>query len=256
MKTFCSIRNGCPGRSRLRPGLGAVALAAAGLVWVAGCSDDVVCADKTTPYIVARVEEVGAGRAGSTQVEVYCASDPRMSPGSLSATIAQRQLSDPVEAEDQVGFLMTLSDTQIVWQTGTSCPLEVTTEFGIATSQEAVPGSFEVTAPETVTVGEPLTLSWTASNGADYYRVQAALDGTQGTTELDIAVSGTSVSLDATEVGSAGVFSGVVWAVAGRFPQSGAEGNVADEGWGYYSIAYRDSSGDFEVVVLDSAALR
>lgn len=222
---------------------------------VAGCSDDVVCTDETTPYVVARVEEVGAGRAGSTDVEVYCSSDPRMSPSQIDASIAERQLSGPVEAPDQVGFLMTLADTQVVWQPGTSCLLEVTTEFGIASSQEVVPGSFEVTAPETTVLGELLTLSWTESTGADYYRVQAMLDGPDGDSELDIAVAGTSVSLDETELTSVGTLSGMVWAVSGRFPQSGAAGNVGGAGWGYYSIAYRDAAGEFEVVVLDSAAV-
>ncbi len=269
MKTCCSIRSLCPERSEsdrsasgtappgpaidaLRALVAAPVLIAAVAALLTGCSDDVVCTEHTTPYVVARVEEVGAARAGSTAVEVYCSSDPRMSPGQLNVSIAERQLSGPFEAQDQAGFVMTLSDTQVVWQPGTSCMLEVTTEFGVASSQEVVPGTFEVTAPDTSTLGELLTLSWTESMNADYYRIQATLDGAQGETPLDIAVDGTSVSFDETEVTSAGVFSGRIWAVSGRFPQSGAAGNVAGEGWGYYSIAYRDAAGEFEVVVLDS----
>ncbi len=179
-----------------------------------------------------------------------------MNPSFLSASIALRQLSDPVEAPDRVGFLMALSDTQVVWQPGTSCPLEVTTEFGIASSQEVVPGAFVVTAPQTTILGSQLTLSWTESTSADYYRLQATLEGPRGSSDLDIAIEGTSVSLNETEVPSTGTLSGRIWAVSGRFPQSGAAGNVAGEGWGYYSIAYRDTATEFEVAVIDSAASR
>lgn len=255
MKTCCSTRSRSPERSR-RFVLAYLSLAGAlGLALGAGCSDDVVCTGETTPYVAARIEEVGAARGGSTYVEVYCSSDPRLNPSSLYASVADRRLGDPVEAPDQIGFLMTLSDTLLVWQTGTSCLLEVTTEFGIASAQEVIPGAFEVTAPETVMVGETLSLAWTSSYGADYYRVQASHEGQDGEADLDIAVNGTSVLLDATEVGSAGTLSGVVWAVSGRFPQSGAAGNVAGEGWGYYTVSYREAGDEFEVVVRDASLL-
>jgi hypothetical protein len=271
MRTCCSTRNRCQAPSRpgvpvasnrhlaqppLRRATSIAALAAIGSALLAGCTDDVVCSNEPTPYVTARVEEVGAARAGSTYVEVYCASDPRMSPSSLDVSVGGRQLSDPTEAPDHVGFLLTLSDTLVVWQPGVSCALSVTTESGIASGKETVPASFTVTAPETTIVGETLTLSWTQSSGADYYRVRATLDGPAGTDELDFAVDGTSVSLDGTEVGHPGALSGVVWAVSGRFPETGAAGNIGGEGWGYYSIAYRDAAGEFEVVVRDSARCR
>ncbi len=75
MRTCCSTKSRCPELYRVRQRARAAAAAALSLAalaaFVVGCSDDVVCSDDTTPYVVAHVEEVGGGRSGSTDVEVY-----------------------------------------------------------------------------------------------------------------------------------------------------------------------------------------
>ncbi|MFH1502238.1 MAG: hypothetical protein ABIG03_04250 [Candidatus Eisenbacteria bacterium] len=222
---------------------------------VTGCSDDVVCSEETTPYVSARVEEVGVSRAGSTYVHVYCSHDPL--PGMLDVAVSDRELPDPAEAEDALGLFTSLSDTQVIWQPGTDCRLEVATEYGIAEALEPVPGSFVVTAPETVALDETLELTWTESEDADYYVVEAWLTGRRLTPslergpELDVAVEGTSVSLDLSELPGAGVLTGRVRAVAGPFPRSGSAGNMTGQGWGYFTVSYRDAGGEFQTVVRD-----
>jgi hypothetical protein len=281
MRTCSSTRNLCPGRSSFaaeqrglapaQSGLvrAAVCLALAGCIAVTvGCSDDVVCPDATSPYISARVKEVGAARAGSTYVEVYCSNDPL--PGTFNVSVSERQLPEGTEAEDRLGLVTSLSDTLIVWQPGTNCLLEVTTEFGIASALETVPGTFEVDAPGTLSIDETLTLTWSESQGAAYYVVEAwlatgALDphGTgeatvdprgDGEPVLDIAVEGTSASFGPTELPGMGVLTGRVWAVTGPFPEAGAVGNVTGGGWGYLTVSYRDAGGEFEVVLEDDPA--
>jgi hypothetical protein len=225
----------------------AAIVALASLSVTTGCSDEVVCSDDTTPYVSARVEQVGAARAGSTYVEAYCSNDPL--PGMFDVSVSDRELPDPVEAPDQLGLLTSLTETLVIWQPGTNCLLEVATEFGIATALETVPGPFEVAAPGTIAVSETLTVSWTASEDADYYVVEAWHAGSASV--IDVAVEGTATSFTPSELPGSGLLSGRVRAVAGPFPSAGTSGNVTGEGWGYFTVSYRDAGGDFEVVLVD-----
>ena len=255
MRTCSSIRNLCPGRSSFVRAAVCLALVA-GMAMAVGCSDDVVCSDETSPYISARVEEAGAARAGSTYVEVYCSNDPL--PGTFNVSISDRQLPEGTEAADQLGLVTSLSDTVVVWQPGANCLLKVTTEFGIASGLETVPGTFEVEVPETVAINETLTLNWSEADGASYYLIEAWLaSGARGTRgsrgpDIDVAVEGTSASFGPGELPGTGVLVGRVSAVAGPFPEAGAVGNVTGGGWGYLTVSYRDGGGEFEVVIRDS----
>jgi len=218
-----------------------------------GCSDEVVCGDEIPPYISARVEQTAASRAGSTYVEVHCVSDPL--PGQLVVSVTGRQLPEAVEAPDRPGLLTSLADTQVIWQPGINCVLEVTTGTGISSATEPVPEAVAVTAPDTVELDEDLTLSWTESGDADYYLVVGAVDGTADEQSIDIAVDQPSITFEAGEIATAGLFSGRVWAVAGPFPQSGSTGNIEGEGWGYLSVLYRNHTSEFEVTIEDTAAI-
>jgi len=226
-------------------------LALATLAILSGCTDDVVCGEEVPPYIAARVEQSSAARAGSTYVEVYCVSDPL--PGQLLARVSGDTLPGAQEAAGLPGLSTTFSDTQVIWQPGTGCVLEVTTDTGSSSALETVPGSFEVAAPGTVGLGDELTLSWTASSEADYYLVRGTIAGAQSEMSLDIAVDGNSITLGPSDVGLAGVLSGHVWAVSGPFPQTGSDGNVTGEGWGYFSVMYRVPATEFTVAIEDTA---
>jgi hypothetical protein len=149
---------------------------------------------------------------------------------------------------DDFGLVVTLEEDVIVWQPGTRCSLKVTTNYGFATSSEPVPSSFEVSAPETIVLGEPLAISWTAAEDADYYVLSGALDGG----DISAAAPDTAVTIDAADLPSAGVFRGHVEAVAGPFPGVGTSGNVGGAGWGFFTIAYHDPASAFEVTVVDT----
>jgi hypothetical protein len=230
---------------------GSFILLAACIAIQVGCTDDVVCGEEITPYIAARVEQTAAARAGSTYVEVYCVSDPL--PGTLVASVTGRQLPQAQEAEGLPGLSTTLSDTQVIWQPGTNCVLEVTTSSGISSALEPVPGAFAVAAPDTIDLGDDLTLSWSDADDADYYLVEGVIDGTASEQPLDVAVDGSSITFGPSEMGLAGVLSGRVWAVAGPFPQSGSSGNVTGEAWGFLSVSYRTPASTFHVVIRDTA---
>ena len=224
---------------------GVVTLAA---VWLAGCSDDVVCPDDVPPFISAQVIEVSDGRVGSTFVEVYCSGDPL--PDILAVAINDRQLPDVVPANDRPGFVTTLSETTIVWQPGTNCVLSVANEYGIASSLGTVPGPFEVAAPGTASAGGVAVITWMESDDADYYLLEATIASAFAeTTEIAAVVEGTSFDVDLPLTSGSGVLSGSVSAVSGPLPEAGSVGNVSGEGWGFMNISYRNSASLFHVVV-------
>jgi hypothetical protein len=139
-----------------------------------------------------------------------------------------------------------------VWQPGTQCSLKVTTNYGFAAASEAVPSGFAVTAPETVLLGAPLTLTWTPADGADYYTVTATLDDGGIGSGIAAAVRETTVTIAPEAIPSAGVVLGCVVAVAGPFPEIGSGGNIDGAGWGFFTVAYHDQASVFEVTVADT----
>ncbi len=264
MRTCFSTRSRCrapsssaeppsPGSERdgrlLSLSAGACLLVAVCLVATTGCSDDVFCVDDPALYISATIEEIGLARAGSTYVEVYCSNDPL--PGKFDVVVSDTTLPEATQAPDHLGLVTSLTETLVIWQPGTNCFLEVTTEYGVASAHEPVPGAFEVAAPGTIALGEILTLVWTASDNASYYVVQASLEGSRGTWDIDVAVEGTTTTFGPSELTSTGIFSGRVWAVAGPFPKAGSAGNVTGAGGGFLNVSYRDPGSEFEVVVED-----
>ncbi len=46
-----------------------------------------------------------------------------------------------------------------------------------------------------------------------------------------------------------GVVSGIVETVAGPFPESGTQGNVSGDGWGFFTLRYADAGSAFETAV-------
>ena len=229
--------------------------AASALALGGGCSDDVVCPESVpgdVPFIAASLVETAADGASETAVELYCAADPL--PGILVAFVNERELTDVGPAPDQIGLLATLEESVLVWTTGTRCSLKVTTEYGFATSGATLPEPFQVTAPLFLCVGDALTLTWSRSTSADYYVVSAKLEGTRTESALSATTTDTCASFGPSEIAGPGIVTGVVRAVSGPFPESGASGNVSGAGWGFFTAAYGDTRSAFEVTVLDTAA--
>lgn len=220
----------------------------------AGCTDEVVCPIPTQPdalpFFSARVVEAATVRGDTTWVEVFATADPL--PDYVVASINTRQI-DQLGTAQSPGLLVTLRQSAIVWVPGTGCSLKVTTNYGFATSGETVPTGSQVSAPESVTVGEPLVLTWLPSDDADYYAISATLEeGLRDAVEISAVVEDTSVTIDADAIPFPGTVRGFVEAVAGPFPAVGADGNVGGVGWGFFSIAYRDPGSVFEVTVADT----
>lgn len=229
----------------------AVAFAAA----LAGCSDDVVCPDGAAdgrPYVSATVVETRGADGERTSGTVFCSADTL--PAFLIASVNGRDFPNVVP-DGALGLTATLEDDAVTWQPGSACSLRVATDYGIASASAIVPGSFAVSAPEDIELGEALTLSWTASASADYYAVVATLTGARApeTVQLYAATRDTAVTIAASGITIAGTIAGRVRAVAGPFPDGGEASNVSGAGWGFFTVAFSDTAGAFEVTVNDTA---
>ncbi len=236
--------------------------AATALVFLsAGCSDDLVCPELagTVPYVSAFVAQRSAGEEGSTHAEVVCTADPL--PSQLITFINRRELHVVVPAQG-LDVFATVDDDVVLWQPGISCFLEVTTNYGYATSTVVMPAAAAVTAPAEIPLGDGLELLWESVTDADYYVVSAVLvsepgapvrgaPGSRDTLVLSTITRETSATFPPESLTSTGVVSGFVEAVAGPFPESGAAGNISGDGWGFFSLRYRDCGSGFEVVVSD-----
>jgi hypothetical protein len=238
---------GIPGRL-----LAVVAGLAAAL---AGCTDDVVCPDGSLNarlYVSATVVETRGVEGESASGAVFCSADTL--PVFLIASVNGREFPEVVSS-GTLGLTATLEDDAVAWQPGAACSLKVTTDYGVARACVVVPGSFAVSAPETIGLGEALTLSWTASPAADYYTVVATLAGGRAadTVSLLATTRDTTVTIAASDITMAGVVSGRVRAVAGPFPDGGAAGNVTGAGWGFFTVAFSDTAGAFTVTVHNTA---
>lgn len=244
-----------PTGPRARRRLGALLAALAPTILLVGCSDDVVCPIDTTPdvepFISARIVEAVLARGDTTWVEVYATADSL--PTLLFVSINDRQIDD-VAVDDDFGLVVSLEEDVIVWQPGTQCSLRVTTNYGFAASSEPVPSAFEVSAPETIPLGDSLALSWTAADGADYYVLRGTLEGGGTGDEINATVRDTAVTIGAGEIPFAGVIRGHVEAVAGPFPEIGSAGNIGGAGWGFFTIAYHGPASTFEVTVADTGS--
>jgi hypothetical protein len=240
-------------RKTLLAAIALIALAAA------GCSDDVVCpgvgGEETIPHIAASLSESSDGRAIGTNAEVVCAADPM--PTLLISFINGRELSEVGLAEG-LGLRATFEDDSVLWAPGVSCSLQVTTDFGFATSSVTVPEAADAVAPLESAVGETLTLSWGAASGADYYRVTATLapasagrGGHRDTLGFSVNTRATSVDFGPEDLAFAGDFSGTVESVAGPFPEGGAEGNINGDGSGFFTVRFIDQGGAFSVAIYD-----
>lgn len=231
-----------------RSTLGALVVALSAAFLVAGCSDDVVCPGTAPPdiepFISARIVEVALERGDSTWVEVRAAADSL--PTLLFVSVNDRQIDDV--AVEEFALVVSLEEDAILWHPGTPCSLRVTTNYGFATSSEPVSSGVVVTAPDTIFVGQPLAVSWTAADDADYYVVSGTLDGY----EIVATVRETAVTIEAADIPAAGLVRGRVDAVAGPFPEVGSGGNISGAGWGVLTVAYHDQASVFEVTVVDT----
>ena len=237
-------------------------VAAAALVLLSvGCSDDIICPEAgpadTVPYISAQVVQNSDGPDESTHAEVVCTADPL--PSHLIAFINGRNLP-PVVPPDDLGLLAVLDDDTVLWQPGTRCSLEVTTNYGHATAAVAMPAATTVTAPTEIALGDTLKLVWRSVADADYYEVSAVLVPDAGALMRGARGSRDTLALSATtrdtfavflpgSIVSTGVVSGFVATVAGPFPESGAAGNISGDGWGFFSLRYMDPGSAFDVTV-------
>jgi hypothetical protein len=236
-------------------GTAIAALGVLAVLVVAGCSDDIVCPQfqqDVVPYISARVEQGSDGRAEWAHADVSCTADPV--PTLLIAFITGREISDEAPYEG-AGLRVTLDDDVIVWQPGTVCSLGVTTSYGYATSSEVVPEAVSVVAPEVISLGDTLTLFWNGAPDADYYEVYAELfhvgapAGGRRSVTLSATTRDTRVVFLPEDIEYEGVISGVVEATAGPFPESGAVGNIAGDGWGFFTLQQTGPESEFSVVV-------
>lgn len=227
--------------------------AVCGVLALTGCSDDVVCPEPgpdAVPLVSARVVEKDDASGTGTYVSVFCTADPL--PELYVVSITQRQIDEEGQAQEP-GLVLTLEDSLVVWQPGSPCSLKVTTDYGFASASETVPASPEVSAPATIATGESLPLSWVPVDGADYYIVSAVVMSVtvRDTSEVVFATRETFFELPSDYFESEGVVSGQVDAVAGPFIEGGSEGNVSGAGSGFFTVAYHDSAGVFEVSVSD-----
>ena len=237
--------------------------AAAVLLLAGGCSDDVVCPevvqDGVVPHISASATQGSNGRAEWTYAEVVCSADPL--PSLLIAFINGRELSG-IEASGDLGLVRSLDDDVIVWQPGTACSLEVTTDYGYATATAVVPEAPLVSTPAALTIGDTLRLEWPAAEGANYYRVTGVFTEdpiAAGRDNRDVlafltTTQDTTAAFTTDSITSPGEFSGVVEAVAGPFPQGGTEGNISGDGWGFFTLRYSDVGSAFTVTLSDPRA--
>ncbi len=238
-----------------------VAVATTMILLACGCSDDLVCPElqDTLPYVSALVVQRSDGEEGTTHAEVTCTADPL--PSLLIAFINGRELHVVVPPHG-LDVLATVDDDLVLWQPGTRCSLAVTTNYGYATAAEVMPDAAAVTAPAEISLGDGLELLWESVTDADYYVVSAVLVSEAGapvrgaprsrdTLALSVTTRDTFAVFLPESIVSAGVMSGLVMTVAGPFPESGAAGNISGDGWGFFSLRYRDSGSVFEVIVSD-----
>ncbi len=199
------------------------------------------------------------GPGESTHAEVLCTADPL--PSSLIAFINGRELP-PAVPPDGLGHLAVLDDAAVLWQPGTWCLLEVTTDYGYAAATVAVPAPTTVTAPTEIALGDTLKLVWRSVADADYYEVSAVLVPDVGALMRGARGSRDTLALSATtrdtfavflpeSIVSTGIVSGFVATVAGPFPEGGAAGNITGVGWGFFTLRYRGSGSAFDVAVSD-----
>jgi hypothetical protein len=234
-----------------------------------GCSDDVVCPDLTPQaavYVSAQIV-VRASSTPATSVSVSATADPLFS--LLAAYINSTRLTEV--HDDGLGLVATLEDDGVLWQPGELCSLKVTTDYGFATSALTLPGAPISQAPVSVAPGETLIVTWNRAPGADYYRISASFidaayapvgaahiptdtgrrpAGAVRHEELfSAAITETCYTCVVDSLASSGVIAGTVDAVAGPFPQSGTEGNIDGDAWGFYTVSYADTGSLFSVQV-------
>lgn len=235
-----------------------VAVGASTALLAGGCSDDLTCpvvepAD-TLPYISASVVQHADDREGSTHAEVVCTADPL--PSLLIAFINGRELPY-AGPSGGLSALAMLDDDTVVWRSGVSCSLEVTTDYGYATATAVVPDAVVVIAPAEISLGDTLTLTWERATGADYYEVSGVLasaagasaPGSRDTLTLSATTRDTFAVFTPEAVALEGIAVGTVTAVTGPFPESGAAGNVNGDGWGFFTLRFTDPGSSFAVVV-------
>ena len=223
-----------------------------------GCSDDLTCpvldpAD-VLPFVSARVVQNAGDRLGSTHAEVVCTADPL--PSLLIAFINGRELPY-VGPSGDLSALATLDDDTIVWQSGTRCSLEVTTDFGYATAAAVVPAAVLVLAPAEISLGDTLRLTWEKAAYADYYEVSGTMASGGGalvaesrdTLAFSLTTRDTFAVFAPEIIALEGAATGTVTAVSGPYPESGASGNVSGDGWGFFTLRFTDPGSAFSVTV-------
>lgn len=223
----------------------------------AGCSDDIICPElQETPYISALVVQRSDGEGESTHVEVVCTADPV--PAGFAAVV-NGEVLPVVVRPDGLGYLATLEADEVLWPPGNSCLLQVSADHGQAGATVFVPDAPAVTAPAEIFLGGELELLWESVTDADYYIVSAVLVTDEGARvhgapagwDTLVITRETSALFSSETFSSPGVVSGFVETVAGPFPESGAAGNISGDGWGFFTLRYRDSGSVFEVIVSD-----
>jgi len=235
-----------------------VAVAASLAFLACGCSDDLTCPIvepvDVLPYVSARVVQHADDLASSTHAEVICTADPL--PSLLIVFVNGRQLTY-VGPSGGLSALATLDDDTVVWQSGVSCSLEVTTDYGYATAAAVVPGAAAVVAPAEISVGDTLKLAWGKASAADYYEVSGVLTSSAGAAAAGsrdeitffTTTRDTFAAFGPEMVALEGVAAGTVTAVTGPFPESGAAGNISGDGWGFFTMRFTDSGSVFAVTV-------
>ena len=235
-----------------------VAVAITLVLLVIGCSDDLVCPEPApTPYFFGFVVQRLAGGDESTHAELVCTADPV--PSGFAAYINGLALT-VVGSPDGPGYLATLDADAVLWQPGTQCLLQTSTNYGDAGVTVVMPAATAVTAPAEISLGDTLKLTWRSAADVDYYEVSAVLvpearasirgaRGSRDTLALSAPTRDTFAVFLPGSIVSAGVVSGCVVAVAGPFPESGTAGNVSGAGWGFFSLRCVDSDSSFDVTV-------
>jgi len=220
----------------------------------AGCSDDITCPDPddqpTKPFIRSQVRQTD-GPSPRTLATLTVGGDPVTS--LLAASINYREFGEPEFLDDPL-ILAAIEEDAVVWQPGTPCTLRVVTDMGFARGSAVVPEAAAPVAPPSITLGDSLRVAWGPAQDADYYIVRAVVRADGDSLVLENAVTDTEAVFAADAVTLAGSLEGVVRAVSGPIPETGSDGNITEEGWGFFSMSFEDASSSFELIVEDPDA--
>jgi len=159
-------------------------------------------------------------------------SDPIAAPGSITMNgteFSGQEYWDNIEGILSFGYCTIFDDFDPL-------TVEITTSLGstgCTVPLPEMPTAFAYSDPESLDIGEDLTVFWSGGD-ADFYYVEIDYEHEFGTDYKDTLVTGTSWTVD----GSFFPFNGEIWgvylqAINGPVPEPGSGGNMSGDGTGF-----------------------